>query len=234
MGMIQSISTKEYENIFDKFGLTIIDEVHHISSEVFSRTLFKLVTRFMLGLSATMNRKDGTTYIFKMFLGDVIYKGEREEKHNVEVRAIDYFVDDDEFNSVVYDYKGNAQYSSMISKLCTYNHRSEFILKVITDLLCEDNTQQIMVLAHNKNLLTYLFNAIEERKIATVGYYLGGMKEKDLKLSETKNIIIATGSKPSTLPNVKIDKERIITSTEALKLQAFFLMRYICSCSQNA
>ena len=34
-----------------------------------------------------------------------------------------------------------------------------------------------------------------------------------------KNIIIATGSKPSSLPNVKIDKERIITSTEALKLQ---------------
>lgn len=34
-----------------------------------------------------------------------------------------------------------------------------------------------------------------------------------------KNIIIATGSKPSTLPNIKIDKERIITSTEALKLQ---------------
>lgn len=34
-----------------------------------------------------------------------------------------------------------------------------------------------------------------------------------------KNILIATGSKPSSLPNVKIDKERIITSTEALKLQ---------------
>ena len=32
-------------------------------------------------------------------------------------------------------------------------------------------------------------------------------------------IIIATGSKPATLPGVKIDKERIITSTEALKLQ---------------
>jgi dihydrolipoamide dehydrogenase len=35
---------------------------------------------------------------------------------------------------------------------------------------------------------------------------------------EAKNIIIATGSKPSTLPFIKIDKERIITSTEALKL----------------
>jgi len=36
---------------------------------------------------------------------------------------------------------------------------------------------------------------------------------------EATNIIIATGSKPSTLPFIKIDKERIITSTEALNLK---------------
>ena len=36
---------------------------------------------------------------------------------------------------------------------------------------------------------------------------------------EGKNIIIATGSKPSSLPFITIDKERIITSTEALKLK---------------
>ena len=36
---------------------------------------------------------------------------------------------------------------------------------------------------------------------------------------ETKNTIIATGSKPSSLPFINIDKERIITSTEALTLQ---------------
>ena len=36
---------------------------------------------------------------------------------------------------------------------------------------------------------------------------------------ESKNIIIATGSKPSSLPFITIDKERIITSTEALKLK---------------
>ena len=35
---------------------------------------------------------------------------------------------------------------------------------------------------------------------------------------EGTNIIIATGSKPSTLPFISLDKERIITSTEALKL----------------
>src|SRR5690606_1730389 len=35
---------------------------------------------------------------------------------------------------------------------------------------------------------------------------------------ESKYIIVATGSKPSSLPFISIDKERIITSTEALKL----------------
>lgn len=34
-----------------------------------------------------------------------------------------------------------------------------------------------------------------------------------------KNVIIATGSKPFSLPSIQIDKERIITSTEALNLK---------------
>ncbi|MFC3879106.1 dihydrolipoyl dehydrogenase [Algoriphagus namhaensis] len=34
-----------------------------------------------------------------------------------------------------------------------------------------------------------------------------------------KNIIIATGSKPATLPFIKLDKDRVITSTEALKMK---------------
>ena len=46
---------------------------HHISAEVFCRSLFKVVTPYMLGLSATMNRKDGLTKVFKQFLGDVLY-----------------------------------------------------------------------------------------------------------------------------------------------------------------
>src|SRR6056300_766065 len=41
----------------------------------------------------------------------------------------------------------------------------------------------------------------------------------DAQTIEAKNSIIATGSKPATLPFIKLDKERIITSTEALKLK---------------
>ncbi|MBU2901703.1 MULTISPECIES: dihydrolipoyl dehydrogenase [Maribacter] len=47
------------------------------------------------------------------------------------------------------------------------------------------------------------------------------IKKNDGKTEEieAKNIIIATGSKPSTLPFITLDKERIITSTEALELK---------------
>lgn len=36
---------------------------------------------------------------------------------------------------------------------------------------------------------------------------------------ESKNVIIATGSKPASLPFIKLDKERVITSTEMLELK---------------
>jgi superfamily II DNA or RNA helicase len=193
IGMLQSISMKDYhESTFKCFGLTIIDEVHHISSEVFSCALFKLVTKYTLGLSATMNRKDGTTHVFKQFLGEVIFKGKRDEEHEVIVRAIEYISGDEDFKNVVTDFRGNVQYSTMISKLCEYNRRSEFILKVIQDMLSENPCQQIMILAHNRNLLTYFYDAISSRGFASVGYYVGGMKEKALKESESKKIIVAS------------------------------------------
>ena len=204
IGMLQSLSMKDYpDGTFSSFGLTIIDEVHHISSEVFSCALFKIVTKYMLGLSATMNRKDGTTKVFKMFLGDVVYKGDRDQEHDVIVRGIQYRSDDDEFNSIVTNFRGDVVYSTMISKLCAYNKRSEFILRVLSDMLKENSEQQIMILAHNKSLLTYLYDAIDTRKIASVGYYVGGMKEAALKESETKKVVIATYSMASEALDIK-------------------------------
>ncbi len=44
-------------------------------------------------------------------------------------------------------------------------------------------------------------------------------KDGSVEQISAKNTIIATGSKPSSLPFISIDKERIITSTEALKLK---------------
>jgi superfamily II DNA or RNA helicase len=108
------------------------------------------------------------------------------------VHAIEYQVNDDEFNEVKLDYRGNPAYSTMISKLCEYNRRSEFILKILSDMFIQNPSQQIMILAHNKNILKYLHDAISYRNIATVGYYVGGMKENALKETEGKKVVIAT------------------------------------------
>ena len=170
----------------------VVSNCHHMGAEVFSRCMMKLMTTYTLGLSGTMQRKDGLSKVFKMFLGDVVHKEKAESEHCVLVKGIKYIVNDDEFNEVEYDYRGNPKFSTMISKLCNYNRRSEFIVEVVIKELQHNPEQQIMILAHNKTLIQYLFKAIEHKKVATVGYYLGGMKEAELKASETKKVIIAT------------------------------------------
>ena len=204
IGMLQSLSMKEYPQcMFKSFGFAIVDECHHISSEVFSRSLLKIVTKYVLGLSATMQRKDGLTRVFKMFLGDIIYKEKRDTMDEVLVKAVEYISNDEEFEETEYDYRGNPQYSKMITKLCSYNRRCEFIIEVLVKELHSFPAQQIMILGQNKNILIYLYKAIENRNIASVGYYVGGMKKDDLKSTESKKVIIATYAMASEALDIK-------------------------------
>lgn len=193
IGMIQTLYDKEYPpDAFSCFGLTIIDEVHRIGSEQFSKTLFKTITPYMLGISATVERKDKLTKVLYMYIGDKIYSENRKDEDVVSVRAIQYQSNDAEFNEVDYDYRGNPKYSSMIVKLCEYGPRSDFIVRVLKDLIEEGAENQIMVLCHNRSLLSYLFESIQHRKFASVGFYVGGMKQKNLQETEGKNIVLAT------------------------------------------
>lgn len=195
IAMIQSISMKSYpESLFDDFGLSIFDECHHISSEVFSNCLRKCTTLYGLGLSATMQRKDGLTHVFKMYLGDVCYKNMGvQSKDDVLVKAIDYKVlDDDDYNEMLYDYRGNVKHTTMISKVAGYEYRTDFILSVIYNEFKVNPDQQIILLSQTKNMLNYLYKSMVNANILTTGYYIGGMKEADLKLSEKKQVILAT------------------------------------------
>jgi len=193
IGMLQSLSMKDYpDSTFTSFGMLLIDEVHHIGSEVFSCSLFKIVTKYTLGLSATMDRKDGTTFVFKMFLGDIIYRMTSKKQRFVQVRQIVYESKDPDFEKVEYDFRGNPAFSTMISKLCDYTPRSDFILRVIRDMFVENPEQQIMVIAHNRSVLYYIHDAIQAAGFASVGYYLGGMKKADLSASESKQIMVGS------------------------------------------
>jgi superfamily II DNA or RNA helicase len=204
IGMLQSLSMKDYDiEIFKEFGFTIVDETHHISAEVFSRVLFKAVTKHMLGLSATMERKDGLTKVFKMFMGDIVATWKRKSQNNVTVKAIEYTTDDEHFNLVAHNYRGQTDYVKMISKLCDYTDRTNFILRVIEDFWREAENDQIIIIGHRKNQLCYIHDKIKEKGFATVGYYVGGMKDTDLKISEGKNIIIATYSMAEEALDIK-------------------------------
>ena len=196
LGMIQTMHMRDFPvDAFDSFGLTIIDEVHRIGSEEFSKTLFRVVTPYMLGISATVERKDRLTKILYMFIGPKIYSEERTDDDVVQVRGIYFKTNDSAFNETEYDFRGSPKYSTMITKLCQFGPRSDFIVRILSDLLTEHPAKQIMVLAHNRELLTYLFDAIRH-KISSeenmVGYYVGGMKEKDLKITEGRKIVLAT------------------------------------------
>lgn len=79
------------------------------------------------------------------------------------------------------------------------------------------------VVKQNTDGITYL---MKKNKIDTyegVGSFKNKntivVKGKTETTIEATNVIIATGSKPSTLPFITIDKKRIITSTEALNLK---------------
>ena len=193
IGMIQTIYDKEYPtNAFSSFGITIVDEVHRIGSEQFSRTLFKTITPYMLGISATVDRKDKLTKVLHMFIGEKIYKEDREEDDPVCVRAIRYQCPDTEFNETEVDFRGKPKYSTMITKLCAFGPRSDFIIRVVRDLVAENTESQIMILCHNRSLLTYLHDSIAQQEFATAGYYVGGMKQQALLETEGKQIVLAT------------------------------------------
>jgi dihydrolipoamide dehydrogenase len=86
------------------------------------------------------------------------------------------------------------------------------------------NRRKAEVVAKNTQGLDFLMRKNKVTVIRGMGSFLDndtikvqGADNQDLKVKAGK-YIIATGSKPATIPGVNIDKERIITSTEALNL----------------
>ena len=61
LSMVQSLSMKEYDDeTFSSIRFNcFFDECHHLGAEVFSKSMQKVASKYMLGLSATPNRKDG-------------------------------------------------------------------------------------------------------------------------------------------------------------------------------
>jgi len=151
--------------------------------------MIQIVTPYNLGLSGTMTRKDGLSKVFKHFIGPVVHKEKSDIETEVLIKSI-HFQNEDLFEHVKTDFKGQPLYSCLISKL-NDKDRNEKIVTVLKRELEIQPNQQVMILSHTKSMIHDLYDRISQFE-KSVGYYLGGMKEDQLKESESKRVILGT------------------------------------------
>ena len=242
IGMLQSISMKEYpEDLFNDFGFVIYDECHHLGAETFSRALLKTVCRYTLGLSATPTRADGLTKVFQWHLGDMVYKINKREEENVDVKMIKYepqpslskakglkskkygasfpALDEEDleeqatsssfmfgandaenedsvegYNKIILNYNKKPNMPQMINNICSYMPRT---LKIVSEAIeCLKEGRKLLILSDRREHLKALHAEFEKTEYSS-GFYLGGMKEKDLEITEGKRVILGTFSMAS-------------------------------------
>ena len=148
VGMLQTVSMKEIPvKTFKNIGLVIVDECHHIASEAFSQAVPKLTSKYMLGLSATPERKDRLMHVINWFLGPLLYKSDTSDKVDpgVFVEVYEFDKGDENFNEVIYNKQGVMFTSLMVNKLVEYEPRNEMIVELLTDVY-EDLQRQVLVL----------------------------------------------------------------------------------------
>jgi superfamily II DNA or RNA helicase len=206
IGMLQSLSMKDYDkSAFDEFGTVIVDEAHHIGSEVFSRALPLIQTRYMIGLSATPKRKDGLSCVFHWYLGKITFKLERKETMGMLVHRV--FLPEDCGLEEATNFRGQVMLPKMINDLAGLEPRNRWIVGQVRDWLERGNAEearQIIILGNRLEQLRTLKKTLDdmhlvhpiERRPVTTGYYIGGAaskkKQDELKDSENCDVILGT------------------------------------------
>jgi len=69
---------RNVDKIRKEFGTVILDEMHHVSSPTFSKILDTNYCRYKIGLSGTIERKDGKHVVFRDYFGNTLFKPPKE------------------------------------------------------------------------------------------------------------------------------------------------------------
>ena len=76
-GNIQTLY-RRMDDIKKEFGTLILDEMHHVSSPTFTRIVDEMPCRYKIGLTGTLERKDGRHVVFRDYFGDNVMKPPKE------------------------------------------------------------------------------------------------------------------------------------------------------------
>ena len=207
LAMIQSLSDPRKDgdypaNLFEPFGLIIADECHHLAAKQFCRSLAKYPIKYTLGLSATPDRADGLTRVFKHYLGDIVYQDSEIQKSaedialdhipNSTVEIYVYRNSNPKYSKEELNFKQKPNIVTMKSNIANCRERTEYLLSFLPRLIGEGRT--ILLLSCRRAHIDQMEKMINEMNIpeCSVGQYVGGMKQEDLDVSATKRVIIAT------------------------------------------
>lgn len=69
---------RNLDKIRKEFGTIILDEMHHVSSPTFSKVLDTNHCRYKIGLSGTIERKDGKHVVFRDYFGNTLFQPPKE------------------------------------------------------------------------------------------------------------------------------------------------------------
>jgi superfamily II DNA or RNA helicase len=178
IGMMQSLSMREYPEIYDKFGLVVIDEGHHLGAKVFHKSVVNFTAKYRLMLTATPNRADGCESVFEAHIGRLITKIEvYEMKPKVYIIHTGCFI------------KNDLPKEVMINILVGIPRRNDMIISYIKKAY--ENGRKTIVFSSRIRHLEVL-----AKKISAVttdwGLFIGNKSQKELELASKKKIIFAT------------------------------------------
>lgn len=69
---------RNLDRIKREFGTIILDEMHHVSSPTFSKVIDTNYCRYKIGLSGTLERKDGKHVVFRDYFSSNVFKPPKE------------------------------------------------------------------------------------------------------------------------------------------------------------
>lgn len=197
IAMLQSLAKVDYpDSLFHSFGCAVVDEVHNIASRVFSTVLMKVCSKYTIGLSATPKRSDGCEYVFKWFIGDIVYQSKTERKGLAPIiKTIKMISTDYKEIATTNRFTGQKQiqFTSMLSDLIHMPKRNKLLVEMIIDLVKEDN-RRVLVMSDRRDHLKELKKMMDEDKRIdfTYGLFIGQMKITDLEKSKASQVILAT------------------------------------------
>jgi superfamily II DNA or RNA helicase len=208
VGIFQTTSKHNYDpSVFDKFGLVIYDEAHHVACKFFSKTLLKTGAQYTLALTATPYRGDGLIKIMYWFAGGTIYREKLKMNKNVVVKIINHTSTDKLF-AIKQSYmlgKLRVDTGKMTTNICDIDTRNNKIIEMITHIRRTQPERKILILSerleHLKVLKTGVDAAITEDIIADKldpddifsCYYIGPTKPLARQEAEERgDIIFAT------------------------------------------